>query len=377
MAKFDRYMLSQLMVVFGFFSLVLVMVYWINRAVRLFDQLIADGQSAGVFLEFSALSLPAVISIALPLAGFAAAVYVTNRMTQESEMVVVQATGYSPYRLARPVLYFGVIVFALLAILNNVLVPKALSRLDTRTAEIAQNATARLLTPGTFIEAADGVTFYIREMANNGELSDIFLSDTRSAQTHVTYTASRAYLIRSSTDTQLVMVNGMAQTLRTADDQLFTTTFEDFAFNIGSVVQTSAGKTRRSYHVGTFEMASKPQEIAQEFGMTKQDILREMHQRISESFLGLVGALLGFAALIVGGFSRFGVWRQIVIAIFLIIIIKAVETAGVNLARSDPSLWWAVYISSSIGLLIVAALLFMATRPYLFKRTPKNPVVSS
>ena len=377
MAKFDRYMLSQLMVVFGFFSLVLVMVYWINRAVRLFDQLIADGQSAGVFLEFSALSLPAVISIALPLAGFAAAVYVTNRMTQESEMVVVQATGYSPYRLARPVFYFGVIVFALLAILNNVLVPKALSRLDTRTAEIAQNATARLLTPGTFIEAADGVTFYIREMANNGELSDIFLSDTRSAQTHVTYTASRAYLIRSSSDTQLVMVNGMAQTLRTADDQLFTTTFEDFAFNIGSVVQTSAGKTRRSYHVGTFEMASKPQEIAQEFGMTKQDILREMHQRISESFLGLVGALLGFAALIVGGFSRFGVWRQIVIAIFLIIIIKAVETAGVNLARSDPSLWWAVYISSSIGLLIVAALLFMATRPYLFKRTPKNPVVSS
>ena len=31
------------MVLFGFFSLVLVLVYWINRAVVLFDQLIADG----------------------------------------------------------------------------------------------------------------------------------------------------------------------------------------------------------------------------------------------------------------------------------------------------------------------------------------------
>ena len=41
MARFDRYLLSQLMVVFGFFSLVLVMVYWINRAVVLFDRLIA------------------------------------------------------------------------------------------------------------------------------------------------------------------------------------------------------------------------------------------------------------------------------------------------------------------------------------------------
>ena len=46
MGKFDRYLFSQLMVLFGFFSLVLVMVYWINRAVVLFDQLIANGQSA-------------------------------------------------------------------------------------------------------------------------------------------------------------------------------------------------------------------------------------------------------------------------------------------------------------------------------------------
>ena len=69
MARFDRYMLSQLMVLFGFFALVLVLVYWVNRAVTLFDQLIADGQSAPVFLEFSALSLPNVIAFVLPIAG--------------------------------------------------------------------------------------------------------------------------------------------------------------------------------------------------------------------------------------------------------------------------------------------------------------------
>ncbi len=35
MSKFDRYMLSQLMTLFGFFALILVSVYWINRAVSL------------------------------------------------------------------------------------------------------------------------------------------------------------------------------------------------------------------------------------------------------------------------------------------------------------------------------------------------------
>ena len=73
MARFDRYMLSQLLVLFGFFSLILVLIYWINRAVRLFDRLIADGQSAWVFLELTSLSLPGIIRIVLPLSAFVAA----------------------------------------------------------------------------------------------------------------------------------------------------------------------------------------------------------------------------------------------------------------------------------------------------------------
>jgi hypothetical protein len=71
MPRFDRYMLSQLMVLFGFFSLVLVLVLWVNRAVRLFDQLIGDGQTALVFLGFSALTLPVAIAAVLPIACFA------------------------------------------------------------------------------------------------------------------------------------------------------------------------------------------------------------------------------------------------------------------------------------------------------------------
>ena len=63
-------MLSQLLMLFGFFALILVSVYWVNRAVLLFDQLIADGQSAWVFLEFTALTLPNVIRLVLPMAAF-------------------------------------------------------------------------------------------------------------------------------------------------------------------------------------------------------------------------------------------------------------------------------------------------------------------
>lgn len=370
MARFDRYLLSQLMVLFGFFSLVLVMVYWINRAVVLFDRLIADGQSAGVFLEFTALSLPAVIRLALPLAAFAASVYVTNRMTTESELVVVQATGYSAFRLARPVLYFGLIVAGMMLVLMHYLVPASTAQLNERRAEIAQNVTASLLTEGRFLEPADGVTVYIREITPNGELRDLFLSDLRDPARQVTYTASRAYLVRTDGDAQLVMIDGLAQTLQTEDQKLFTTSFADFAYNIGSLMAVVEQTGRSSREVMTWELLNPTPELEAETRRSAAQLIAEGHDRFSQAFLGTVAALLGFSALLVGGFSRFGVWRQIVGGIFLIIVIKALETVGLNVARSNPQLWFVTYLPIVAGIIIVWTLLFISTRPYLFKRRP-------
>lgn len=364
-------MLSQLMVLFGFFSLVLVMVYWINRAVVLFDRLIADGQSAGVFLEFTALSLPGVIRLALPIAAFAASVYVTNRMASESELVVVQATGFSAFRLARPVAYFGVIVAVMMLLLTHFLVPTSTAQLNVRQAEIAQNLTARLLTEGQFMEPADGVTVYIRDITPEGELRDVFLSDLRDPATQVTYTAAQAYLVRTDGETQLVMIDGLAQTLQVEDQRLFTTSFADFAYNIGGLISVSEREGRSSREVMTWELLNPTPALEAETGRDAARLVAEGHDRFAQALLGTVGALLGFSALLVGGFSRFGVWRQIIGAIFLIIVIKALETVGLNIARSSPGLWFTAYLPIVAGFAMIWCLLFVSTRPYLFTRRPK------
>ena len=360
------------MVLFGFFGLVLIVIYWINRAVILFDQLIADGQSAGVFLEFTALSLPSVMRLALPLAAFAAAVYVTNRLRTESELTVMQATGYSPFRLARPVLYFGAIVALIMSVLMHFLVPLSSARLEQREAEIAQNLTARLLNEGQFIEPISGVTVYIREISANGELHDVFLSDTRNPQTHVTYTAKRAFLVRDEDRTQLVMLDGMVQNLRLSTQRLSTTTFRDFAYDIGQIVGAPQTRGRRDRHLFTWELLNPTEDVIAETGRKARRLIALGHDRISQSILGMVAALLGFSALMVGGHSRFGVWKQIFGAVFLIIVVKAVETTGLRLSRSDAQLWWAAYLQSAVGLILVWLLLLWAGRPYLFKRAVKR-----
>jgi lipopolysaccharide export system permease protein len=182
-SRFDRYLLSQLLQLFGFFSLVLVAVYWVNRAVGLFDQLIGDGQSARVFLEFSILTLPNAIRLVLPISAFAATVYVVNRLMQESELVVMQATGFSAFRLARPVLFFGLVVMLDAAGADQRSGPGKPAHPDERSAEISQNITARFLNAGQFMHPAKGVTLYIREITPTGELIDLFMADERGRPT--------------------------------------------------------------------------------------------------------------------------------------------------------------------------------------------------
>ena len=371
MGRFDRYMLSQLLVLFGFFSLILVLIYWINRAVSLFDQLIADGQSAWVFLELTSLSLPSIIRMVLPISAFVAAVYVTNRMSSESELTVVQATGYSPFRLARPVVYFGLIVALIMSILTHVLVPLSTERLILRQAEISQNMTARLLTPGEFLTPSPDVTFYIGEVSPNGEMLDVFISESSSATQSTTYTAARAYLVRTDNGPQLVMVDGLTQTLNFETDRLLTTEFEDFAYDVGGLIgEVTTGSTSVN-GLSTWALLNPTPEIMETTNQTALRLKLVGHDRIAQAALGFVAGLLGFSALVVGGFSRFGLWRYIVLAVGLVIVLKVLESSGTSIARGGEALWPFVYLASIGGTVISVMLLYIATRPYFFKRRPK------
>jgi len=363
LARFDRYMLSQLMVLFGFFALVLVSIYWINQAVRLFDSLIGDGQSAFVFIEFTALTLPNVIRLVLPMSAFAGAVYVTNRLSTESELVVMQATGFSPWRLARPVLIYGIIVGTMMAALTHFLVPASKTQFALRKSEISQNVTAKLLSDGAFLHPSEGITFYIREITPEGALEDMFLSDRSTPGQSVTYTATRAYLVRDGEATKLVMIDGLVQTYNTRTGRLFSTHFDDFSYDVGSLVGNAKPNLNNIQFASTLDLIRDPQAIAERANVSYGRVMEELHGRFSQPLLCVVAALIGFSTLLVGGFSRFGVWRQIVAALLLLVGVKIIEGIVADPLRSNEDLWFLVYIPSLVGLAISGALLGFAARP--------------
>jgi lipopolysaccharide export system permease protein len=355
-------MLSQLMMLFGFFSLVLVMVYWVNRAVLLFNHLIGDGQSVGIFLELTMLSLPNVIKIMLPLAAFAAAVYVTNRLSSESELVVMQAVGLSPMRLARPVAMFGLVVAVLIALLGNFLVPRSRTLLALRSAEMAQNVTAKFLTEGKFMHPADGVTLFIRQITPLGEMRDVLLSDGRAKDSRTAYSARRALLVKVDGGQKLVMFDGMSQTLTLSDRRLATTRFSDFAYDLGSLITPPGPRQRDVAELSTPVLfRADPTDLAGTTG-DRAAFLYEANLRLSAPLTAIAAALLGFASLMLGGFSRFGNWRQIGVGSVLLILLQLLVDWSAGIGATDARLWPTAYLPPACGGAAALIMLWIAGR---------------
>ena len=364
MGRLDRYLLAQLLTLFGFFALILVLVYWINRAVRLFDQLIADGQSFSVFLVFTALTLPNVIRVVMPVAAFAATLYVVNRMTAESELVIARSTGVSNLRMARPVFVFGVLVMLMMSALTHILVPASMRQFDARQAEVSENVTARLLSEGVFQHPAPGLTFYLRRITPEGELEDVFLSDSRDPNVEITYSSKTAFLVRSDTGPKLAMIEGLAQRLDTQTQSLSTTSFNDFVFDLGVFAFGARAPVLTERVLTTPELLWPSPALRRQVVASPEQIQRELHDRTAKPLSAVAFVMLGFATLMMAGFSRFGIWQQIILAIVLLAVLQTLVGVAEDAVVQAPALWPLWYGPSLLGLLGAVGMLAWSGRTH-------------
>lgn len=348
---------------FGFFSLVLVSVYWVNQAARLFDSLIADGQNVGVFLEFSALSLPWIVQLILPVSSFVATLYIFNRLIGDSELVVLQTAGLSALRLIRPVFLFGLLMAVLVALLGNGLAPAARSQFIDRTNEVRDDLTGQLLRAGEFIHPTPDLTVYIRDITELGEFRDLFLQDGSTEGVEVTYTATTALLVRSAGGPRLVMFDGVAQTLDLETGRLATVSFSDFTYDVGGLISDDRRRQVDVREMSTGALIRGDTALSEALNLPIAHMLFEGHDRIAQSLFVIFVPLIAAASLMLGSFSRFGVWKQILIAVALVLPMQLVRNAAEAAVRADADAWPMAYAQPAVAAVVAAVMLALAMRP--------------
>ena len=364
MKKLDRYIFRQVIVSFVFFLSIFTLIFWINRAIRLFDQLIANGHSSAIFLELAILSLPSIASIVFPLACFASVVFVTNRLKNDAEITILQSSGLSPLRLLKPYFTFGVLCMISLGFFTTLIVPFTSKTLFERQVELDSSVSARLLKEGKFIHPIPGVTFFVKEIEGDGTLLNVFFHDRRNQDEFLTYTATRAFLAKDENKTALYMENGLIQTLDASRKELSTTEFKSVTIDLTNAIQNINHEITYISHMPTWLLITNMQKVRKLTNASKESTNVELHTRLHRPIFCFVAALLGFSSLLIGTHSRFSFGKQITLALSVIILMKIIESYTIKIFLNNFTSWPLLYLPSLFGMIASILFLMVANSQY-------------
>jgi lipopolysaccharide export system permease protein len=192
----------------------------------------SQGQTILTFLGITSLVIPALILVISPIALMISISHTLNKLATDSEIIVMNAAGFSPLRLFLPFLYATCVVSLIVAFIASYLAPDGLRRIKQWDAEITADVLTNILQPGRFAQLDQNLTIRIRERQPGGVLAGIFVDDRRDPKERVTIIADHGTILRNENGSYLVLEDGNLERFESGKRDPALVAFGRYAFDM-------------------------------------------------------------------------------------------------------------------------------------------------
>ena len=232
MGSINRYIFRTTFAAFAIVLVSLTAVIWVTQALRDIDIMTSQGQNLLVFVGITGLIVPLLILVIAPIALLIAVAHVLNKLSNDSEIIVMNSAGISPWALLRAFIPVTLVVSLLVLTISAYFAPKGLRMLRDWLTDVRANVVSNIVQPGRFSTIENGVTIRIRERRSNGQLLGIFLDDRRNPAERVTVLAEIGDLLDNDNGTFLILQKGMVQRQQANERDPAIVAFDRYAFDL-------------------------------------------------------------------------------------------------------------------------------------------------
>lgn len=331
---FDRYMSKNLLMATAFTALSLAGVIMLTQSLRFLELIINSGASSLSFLALTALVLPRFLEVILPIALMIGTVFTYNRMSADSELVVMRSSGFSPLRLSRPALAIAGGMAVTVFVISAWLAPVSVAKMHSMRVTIKAQYSSLLLREGIFNSLGRDLTVYIHERGKGGELLGLLIRDSReNAARPVTVLAKRGIIVTEDDSQQVIVYDGSRQDYNPETGALNRLDFERYSLDL-----PDAGPVRQRWREPderTLLELFRPDEQVLSDEKMLRDFRIEIHRRFANPFLAMTYTLISLCCLLLGPVDRRGLGWRIVGAAGCVILLQGLYLVAYNLAKES------------------------------------------
>ncbi len=366
MSRLDRYIFRQTLLPFLLILACTTAVAWLTQVLNRMDLIVDDGGTLLAFFKVTALLIPSLVGLVLPIALFAACLYVINALMVDSEIPVMRAAGASRLRLAKPLLVLSVLASAVVFYVNLDLQPRSYRLLKDTIYDVRTNLASSLVRDRVFTEVVGGLTVYAEDVRPGDQYVGLHIYDARDPARETTYTAENGVFAVTEVGPRLFLLRGTAQWQDPETGKIEIVRFNETAIDMAELGDDGGGT--RNYE-GTERYLSEllNPDLTNEYDRALAGrFIAEGHSRLATPLYCLAFALLSAAFLLTATTSRRGYGKRILIASLTAGAIRILGYLSQSIA-SDVPVFNLVQYGVPLSTIIVCMVIVSNPNRYKFR----------
>ncbi len=237
---------------FFFISLVSTsIVIWVFQAVNFLDIMIEDGRDYLVYINFSLLNFPKILSKVFPFALFFSLFYVTIKYELNNELIILWNFGVHKIKIVKFILKISVALLIFQIILTSFIVPKSqdIARSFLRSSTV--NFFDNFIKAQKFNDTIKGVTIYSDKKDKFGNLTNLYLKkEINSNEFQITY-AKKGQFKQIGNSPILVLFEGA--TITSKNDEITNISFSKSDFSLANI-ETNTTTYKKTQEISSLKL---------------------------------------------------------------------------------------------------------------------------
>ena len=223
-------------------------IIWVFQAVNFLDIMIEDGRDYLVYINYSLLNFPKIVSKVLPFIFFFSFFYVISKYELNNELIIFWNFGVTKFQLINFLFTFSILLTFLQITLAAFIVPNAQDKARSFLRTSSVNFLESFIKQKKFNDTIRNVTIYSDGKDKDGNLLNLYLKKEENINDfQITY-AKKGVFVEKKNAQILVLYEG--ETINVLNDKITNFKFSKSDFNLKNL------ETNTTTYVKTQEVSS-------------------------------------------------------------------------------------------------------------------------